>query len=370
MRTMSQAAVPVDERRAAALEVLTTGVVGDDVAERVTWSVIRLLDGSGAALALDDADLDAARSFAASERIGGIVHRVAPGVAATDVASLAGAIDIERRLLSTIDLLEAARVPTLVLKGNATARLDHRSPEDREVGDVDVLVRPEDLTTAMAALVRQGHRHAVTHPFSTSAFFHSETFVHPDGIEIDLHHRLSQPSRPPTSCWADPAPFELGGRTLLALPRPWRFLHALVHQMMNPPPSQRAVNGLTDLVVMWRAGVDLDRVRSAAAEIGTTEIVERGLRRVTDLLGDAPPPPTAPQPVPRSRVERRFAAALDTAGPTPGYLALAANLAVQPVRMWTRYLAELVWPSAAYRRELGITPTGQLRHVVNEALGR
>ena len=102
------------------------------------------------------------------------------------IASLAAAVAMERRLLEAVALLADAGIDTLVLKGNATAHLDHAAPSDREVGDVDLLVRPAQLDSAMTTLQRSDYVRAVTHPFSTPNFFHSETFVHPDGTEIDL----------------------------------------------------------------------------------------------------------------------------------------------------------------------------------------
>ncbi|MGD9703401.1 MAG: nucleotidyltransferase family protein [Acidimicrobiia bacterium] len=356
-------------RRRAALEVLTTDVVGDPVAEQATWALVTMLStGAAQPLQLDPLELEQARAFAERHRVTGLLSRLLPGESGGGVIALAGAIEIERRLLEAAALLGRAGVANLVLKGNATAHLDHRTPSDREVGDIDLLVRAHDLDSAMAALESTGCTRAITHPFSSPSFFHSETFVHPQGTEIDLHHRLSQPSKAPVTCWDRPDTFSLGGVTLSALPRSWRFLHALVHQMMNPPPSTRAVNGLTDLVVMWTAGVDVAEVRAAAAEIKASHIAERGMARLADLLGVARP--AAPARDSSGWAERRLAEALDSDRPTPGYLALAANLAVQPIRRWPRYVGDLLWPSAAYREQQGTTPRSQLRHVVNEALGR
>jgi hypothetical protein len=282
---------------------------------------------------------------------------------------MAGAMAIERHLLEAVGVLTTAGVAALVLKGNATAYLDHVDPADREVGDIDLLVRPEQLQTALAAFDRAGWRRTVTHPFRTPTFFHSETLVHADGSELDVHHRLAQPSRAPRTCWNQPETFELGGVTLAAMPGHWRFLHALIHQMMNPQPSVRALNGLLDLVLIWSTGVDIDAVRWAGREIGMPELTERGLTRVADLLG-GPTVPARSSPTRSGSAERRLANALDTDLPTPGYLALAANLAVQPRRLWPSYLRQLVWPSPAYREQMGITLGSQIRHVAREAVGR
>ena len=366
---MARVSQSAGERRQQALAVLTTGVVGDDTAEQVTWALLSALTGAASpGLTLSAVEIDDAWEFVTEHRVRGVAQRVLPaGSPDGSISSLAGAVAMERRLLETVALLSGAGIDTLVLKGNATAHLDHATPSDREVGDVDLLVRPAQLSAAMTTLERSDYVRAVTHPFSTSMFFHSETFVHPDGTEIDLHHRLAQPSRAPMTCWEHPDTFVVGGASLRALPRSWRFLHALIHQMMNPPPSVRSVNGLTDLVIMWSAGVDVEKVRTAGAEIGMAALTDRGLVRLTDLLDE---PLELPMRRQSTGAQRRLAAALDTDRPTPGYLALAANLAVQPRKAWPRYLGQLLWPSPAYRRELGITAGSQVRHVVREAFGR
>jgi len=356
-------------RRDAALAVLTTGIAGHPARERLTWALVEQARGRPSpGLTFDADELEDLRSFARLHRVEARSRRLAPDLGVATVGQLAGAMGLERHLLVVVELLATNGIELLVLKGNATARLDHADPGDREVGDVDVLVRPRQLDVAMHVLDTSGYRRAVTHPFARASFFHSETFVHPDGTEIDLHHRLAQPSRTPLTCWAEPDTFHLGGRAVQAMPRTWRFTHAMVHQMKDSPPTVRAVNGLLDLVVMWTKGVDVDHVRRIGREIGLTTLVERGLVRVTDLLGE-------PTPCPQTGfhgawAEQKLARALDDDGSTPGYVALAANLAVQPKRLWPSYLRQLLWPTKAYRDELGIALGDQVRHVVRETLGR
>lgn len=363
--------VPAGEadRRTASLAILTTGVAGRDVCERLAWALIDQAAGRPAErFECSSTDFDAILELAMQHRVLLASASIVPALADRSVEHLARVIAIERAMLDATDLLDTAGVESLVLKGNATGRLDYPNPGRRAVGDVDLLVRLKQFERATRALTAAGYRSVPTHPFGRSSFFHSETLVRPDGIEIDLHHRLAQPSRTPISCWVDPEPFQLGGRTLFAMSRPWRFTHALVHQLKDAPPTTRALSGLLDLVVMWTQGVDLDEVRRASREIDVATLVERGLHRITDLLGDEAPPPTR-QSV-SSWSERRLAAALDSTRAVPGYLTLAANLRVQPVRLWPSYVRQLVWPTVEYRQALGITLGGQIRHVVREALGR
>ena len=358
-------------RRSVALAVLTTGISGKQIPERITWALVEAASGvPDVAPHFSTADHEDLRNFADAHRVRRLVGRFAPQVTEDPVRLATQSLSIERRMIETVETLRDASVDVLVLKGNATAYLDHADPTDREVSDIDLLVRPDQLPEAMARLASAGARRVVGHPFSVPWSFHSETFVQPDGTQIDLHHRLLQPSRPPVTCWRKPDTFQAAGRRMAALPRSWRFAHAVVHQLKDSPPTQRSLTGVLDMVLMWRSGLDLLEVRAAAREIGTPELVERGIRRLTDLLGERAVLPPHGDVRHRGWAERRLAAALDTDRPTPGYLSLAANLAVQPARRWPRYMADLLWPTADYRHGRGITLSSHARHVLREAIGR
>jgi hypothetical protein len=87
-------------------------------------------------------------------------------------------------LASTLAILDAARVPGLVLKGAALDLLHYPSPVFRPMDDIDVLVAPADRHRANEALVRAGCR-------STCAADHATSYVTPDGRgTVELHHTL------------------------------------------------------------------------------------------------------------------------------------------------------------------------------------
>lgn len=364
-----RAGTPWTAAQREALAVLATDVVGDAVAERLVHALVARLRGRAAEFGepFDEQDLAAARAVADEHRIRSAVNRVLPGAGGDAIEALAAAVAMEQRLLGVIDRFGSAGLAVAVLKGNATARLDHRDPGDREAGDIDVLVPVATYAATASMLHGAGFEQTVTHPFATSSFFHSETFRHRDGWELDVHVRLAQASRAPVSCWDDLETFELGGREVPALARPWRFLHAMVHQLMNPPPSFRGVNGLLDLVSMWERGVDLAAVRRAADEVGLRAVLERGLVRLGTLL-EVPIP--AEEPSGLGWVERRLARAVDGNDPIPGPVSFVSGISAQPWSARPRYVRELLWPTPDYRRLLGVSPVQQLRHVVAEALGR
>ncbi len=359
-----------EEGRRAALAVLTTGIVGDALLERVAQAlIVRATGQSVPNLEIAPDEISRLDEFGRRHCVSRQLGHIVPELATSSVADVTGALAMEHRLIRTVEGLAAAGVPALALKGNATAHLDHPNPTDRHVSDIDLLVHPGDLDRAIMTLERISAHRTVSHPFSDPMLFHSETLVHGDGTEIDLHHRLAQPSRTPTSCWHQPDTFVLGGVQIQAMPRTWRFLHALLHQLKDSPPTTRSLNGVIDMVLLWSKGIDAVAVRAAANEVGMSELTERGLARLTDLL-EAPRLVRPPVALRQGWAERRLAACLDSAGAVPGHVSLAANLAVLPAAWWPRHLSQVVWPVTGYRRMLGITFRSQVRHVAREVTGR
>jgi hypothetical protein len=96
---------------------------------------------------------------------------------------------VERAAVRVAGALDAAGVPFLVLKGLATAHLDHPEPGWREVGDVDVMISPTDVHRADAALA--GIASPVEVVGGSSRLRNkARGFITEDLVEIDLHHRL------------------------------------------------------------------------------------------------------------------------------------------------------------------------------------
>lgn len=360
---MTSGAPDLASRQRAALSVLVSGLTTEHEFELARW--LLALPGSAPTQQFDG-DAEAVESFARLHRVRSLAAARLPDLGFDRLAPLSEAMAIQRHLLRAHGALTSADVEVLVLKGLATAQLDHEVPGFRESGDVDLLVRPGEVAKAWRALVDAGYSHKVTHPFRRPRFFHSETFIHADGTEVDVHHRLAQPGFAPVSCWGSPDTFSLGGQTFRAMSRDWRFVHAVLHQMMNPPPSFRGLNGMLDCVALWRAGVDLASARAAASEVGQSELLERGTARLRTVLLDDTPAIR----VDTTRIERRHAAALDGNAPVPGHTAFAAGVAAQPLRYRPAYLRDLVWPSKAYRHLLDVRLGPQIRHVVSEAIGR
>lgn len=364
---MELAGAPRPDSRADALGVLVSDVNEDPAGRELAFVLIELLLGDTHELpVIDEPTQDRFSSFATRHRVRSISNRVLPGAGGHALEALASSLGQQSRLIEVVQLLEEHGHDVLVLKGNATGPLDYANPTDRESGDIDLLVRPPSVRGAIEVLGEAGFVRIATHPFRTSGFFHSETLRHDDGTEIDLHTRLHQVSRTPRSCWQRPDAFVIGGQRCQAMDTDWRFLHALVHQVMNPPPSFRGLNGLLDVVLLV-SRADLKRVGQLADEIGLRCVVAKGLADLSRLLERPLSMPGHSDP---SRIEARYAEAVSGNRRVPGYLSLLGGLSVQPKSAWISYLRQLLWPTAEYRADVGRSGFGQIVHVAREAIGR
>ncbi len=102
--------------------------------------------------------------------------------------------------VQVIQLLTAAGIRVLAFKGVAAARLLHGDVHSQRVSsDIDILIAPEDLQPAEAALAAAGYRKdwpayevAPRAQPTLMRLAHAFTWISPDmGLAFELHHRLT-----------------------------------------------------------------------------------------------------------------------------------------------------------------------------------
>jgi hypothetical protein len=84
-------------------------------------------------------------------------------------------------------------IPFLVLKGMALGRLFYEGIENRNFGDVDILVKPEDFSSAERALAELGFQRRGRFPFGLNLLLkveHGVSYFGENG-SVDLHHHLA-----------------------------------------------------------------------------------------------------------------------------------------------------------------------------------
>lgn len=265
-------------------------------------------------------------------------------------------VRLDRLLADVGARLEAADVDVRVLKGAATAHLDHADPNDRLYGDIDLLVRGPQLGEAVRTLGADGFARDL--PERRPDFdvrFGKEVPMERGGIDgVDLHRVLALGAfglaLPQSEVWTNPESYEVGGVGLRALSVEGRFVHACVTVELGD--QQPRVNALRDVALLsWRLR-DHDRLFALAPPGRGFFVVRAALERCHALLGDVVAPDllasaAAHEP---SRWERTALRTYRTHGGTNTTELLGGVFGLGGLRDRAIYLRALVAPAPAYRR--------------------
>lgn len=217
---------------------------------------------------------------------------------------------LEVQLLHLAEALGEQGIVPIVVKGPATAHLDHPDPRLRTFADLDLLVRPDDVDLAVSVLERDGavRMWAERRPGFDRRFAKSVTLRYPDGIEVDLHRTLVDGAPgvriPLPGLVADAVPFTLGGAELLALSPVHRVLHTAYHLVLGSPTPR--LMSLRDLAGhLTGADVDAEIVAEAERWRGAPVLADAVRLTVVTLGIDAPRWEAWADATPVRRAERR-----------------------------------------------------------------
>jgi hypothetical protein len=247
----------------------------------------------------------------------GHLHEVLP-MLATSIGALGRAVDIpeawtadaQRRrsatllqnrsllaeLLAALDALGAAGVEAIPVKGLVLSEMLYGNLALRPAGDIDVLVRPDDLPAARVALQGLGYAQSASapyeerhHPFHDAPYYRPGTFR---DTALELHHGLAAPRQfrmDAASLWERSVTTELFGRQVRVLGPEDTLLHLAVHRA-RAPLRLRWIVDIAEL--LRRSGSELDTgfVLAQARAIGARTTLSMTLE-LADRLLDAPVPP-------------------------------------------------------------------------------
>jgi hypothetical protein len=206
------------------------------------------------------------------------------------VAAMASVLRLECRLLEVVDVLEANGLAVVALKGSALAHLAYPDPGWRFFGDVDVLVRGDQLGAALATLtatfdaVRLGPE---VRPGYDCRFGGAVTLRCADGIDLDIHRTLLSNTFgfaiDLDELFATAQRFELGGRQLVALGPEARLMHACYHAGLgDAPPRMSSVRDVAQLLLT--GDHDPGRVLDMAGRWDSLAVLQRSIRLCRELL--------------------------------------------------------------------------------------
>jgi hypothetical protein len=288
------------------------------------------------------------------------------------VSAMAWAMRLEQELLAVIDLLTASAVDVRVLKGSAVAHLDYPDPAMRSFIDIDVLVRSEQIDRAVKLFTGAGfqRRHPQPRPGFDRRFSKGTTFLSPAGYELDLHRTFVQGPwgllMDLDDLWDDGEEFEVAGRTLYALSRPTRFMHACYHAALGDWPPR--LSSLRDVAQMLVTGQDDSTFRAFAARWRADAVLATAVSDAWSLLGldeRTAMSVWAHGYVPKDREEARLAAHRHGHKNSSAQAVFALS-AISGLREKAAFLHSLVLPEAQYRDGRHRSAIGRLRHGLAE----
>lgn len=228
---------------------------------------------------------------------------------------------LQQRLLESLDVLGAAGIPTMLLKGAALAWTVYPSFEARPMGDLDLLVPMDQVERAQALLEQSGW--AAAHNPALEDFYrehhHLEPLADRRGTMATLEmHRLlfhvGHPFRfPIEDVWARARTVERAGRSLLVPSPADHLLHVSLHFAWSHMMRAGSWRAFRDVYWIIKAGFDWDEFLGLAEQTLATTSAYWTLRLARTVAG-VPVPEEALRalrpPRPEStllRLERHFA---------------------------------------------------------------
>jgi hypothetical protein len=217
---------------------------------------------------------------------------------------------LEAELLAVVEALRRRGVEPLPVKGVVLARTVYGDLSLRTAADIDVLVRPEDLEPARAALALLDYAHApappfeaLHHPFHDPQLFRTTPSGH---VCLELHHALWSPRHfgEAEGIWERRVTIELDGTAIGVLSPEDTLLHLAVHRARSPL-RLRHLCDVAELVRRDGATIDWARLIAAADAIGARTTLATVLWLAGDLLG-APAPPEVLRALRTGAVRRRL----------------------------------------------------------------
>lgn len=194
-----------------------------------------------------------------------------------------------------LERLNAAGIPTLLLKGAALALVYYPEQAARPMSDIDVAVRIEDADRAMAVIAATpGWRRSSTSKPDVERLYKHATGFERGSMQLDLHWYCLMETRQVAAndwLWRDAVSFELHGIKTLR-PRPSALLlSVIVHGMRCNPASP--VRWIADAVQILRQDsgrIDWDELLAFAARQRLSSRLGLGLDYVRRHFGCAIPP--------------------------------------------------------------------------------
>jgi hypothetical protein len=210
-----------------------------------------------------------------------------------DVRRRAAMFELKRdRVLA---LLDSARVRSLLLKGAALACSVYDEPGQRDMEDLDLLVRPRELKRALRALAEDGYRGPATRQelWAYRRHHFHIPLEHPRSIYVEIHWALTRPHSPvridPSAVFEQGRELVLDGGLPRLAPRAEHMILHLVLQNLQEGYSRLARIVDIDRVVATGNGLDWEFLAEEARRGNLGSPLALSLQLARLLLGTSVP---------------------------------------------------------------------------------
>jgi hypothetical protein len=161
---------------------------------------------------------------------------------------------IEQAVSKLARLFAEDGIRWVLIKGLAAANLLYGDPALRSTGDVDVLVHPADFERAVSAIRARGGStwEYLAHGVAAEAAAAARTFIHPTGVELDVHRDVrghaGRYTLPPELFFDETKIIDLRGTQTPAPSLRALLLHAMLHLSKGGPNAFGRLSTLADLL--------------------------------------------------------------------------------------------------------------------------
>lgn len=201
-------------------------------------------------------------------------------------------------LFSKLDKITAslsrAGIPAALLKGAHLGRYVYRNPALRPMADIDLLVRPGDMSRALKALHELGYGDGRPVPFDLMRNYHhhAPSLGDGSGIFVELHWHIVPPNQrfllAPEDLWTDALSIDTNEASGVYLLAPeTAFLSLCVHAAWQHRFSLNSMLSLADmdrLIRDTRPGINWEALVEKASRWKIERSAYLGLRLIRRLL--------------------------------------------------------------------------------------
>ena len=200
-------------------------------------------------------------------------------------------------LLKLVDLLEAHGIAAIPFKGPTLALLAYGDVGRREFGDLDILIKKQNVSEVMKVLANEGFtpRPELTaaHQLATLRFDCSHNFANDKNVWVDVHWDFVVPSASlhldTDKLWDRLEPISVNRRQLKTVSVEDLLLILCLHGFTHFWERLVWIGDIAALIDSQEK-IDWPRVIENADRMGSRPILSLGLYLASDLLG-APVPP-------------------------------------------------------------------------------